>query len=107
VKILRVFDPHLDADQDPDARWVNTLQAAKDHLATLTLPAAFHVHEFRVSNDPQTVACMLNGDFCWPAPVRAWKGTARGGLRRLFDEPAASEDNPADRIQAAEAARGA
>lgn len=102
MKLLVIFDP---TESPARARYERTREAVTTWLAAQDFPAAFHVHEHRVGDDADTLVCLLNGEFCFPDPVRAWKGTSRGGLKQI--DPPRSDDDLADRIQAAEQSRGA
>lgn len=101
MKLYVIFDP---TDSPAQSRFERKQEAVIAWLQAQDFPGAYTIHEHRVGDDADTTLCLLNGEFCFPDPIRAWRGTSKGGMREI--EPPRSDDE-ADRIQAAEIARGA
>jgi hypothetical protein len=80
VKLLIIFDP---VDLPRVARLERTQEGAITWLAAQDFPAAFRVHEHRIGDDADTILCVMNGEFCWPDPVRAWKVTNNATLTAI------------------------
>lgn len=84
MKLLVIFDPTAEGERPHIER---TQEAAVAWLQNQDEPAAFTVHEHRVSDDADTIVCLLNGDYCWPDPMRAWRVTNTGTLKPIPAPP--------------------
>jgi hypothetical protein len=92
--LLVIFDPTTPEERP---RFERTRDGVKTWLTAQPHPEAFRVHMHRVSDDVDTTLAIINGEFTWPDPIRAWKGTRRNVNRTIeIDPPRSGAVDPGD-----------